>query len=271
MEDRKILIVRKMSALEYYYNGNHKNPSIEDRAKNHDRTIEKIKRILKQRGKNFDVVTRKELSEKIVSNYDAIISAGGDGTVIATAFYNKNTPQLNLKTDFRSDGALCHENISKAIELFLNGQYKIEHWTRQDVYLDGKFVARALNETCVGEGLKFYKLGKYDLRFNETETGLRVNESQGASGLIIVTGTGSTGWPAALKPFPRNSLHFEFKTILQHFGKIDSGKADEILVDYKGHEGKFAIDTVEYDFPRDSQLEIKLSKHPLPVIITEIK
>lgn len=271
MAKQKILVVRKMSALEYYYNGRHSNQAINNSAKNHNRNIAQIERMLRKEDQNFNVVTRRELSEKLVSDYGLVISAGGDGTVIALASYNKSTPQLNLKTDSRSVGALCQEDIKNAIKSYLSGNYALEQWTRQDIYLDGKFIGRASNEVCVGEGLKFSKLAKYDLTFNDAEIGLKQKETQSGSGLVIATGTGSSGWPAAFKPFPRDSKYFEFKTLLLHRGNIDSGKADEILVYYKGHEGKLAIDTVEYDLPRDSQLEIQLSKYPLSVIIPSSK
>jgi NAD kinase len=271
MTKQKILVVRKMSALEYYYQGKHKNPSIIEGAKNHDRNIVRIAQILKKEGQEFEVVTRRALSEKLVRSYDAVISAGGDGTVIATAAYNKQTPQLNLKTDSRSVGALCQEDIQNAIRNFLSGDYALENWTRQDVYLDGKFVGRASNEVCVGEGLKFSKLAKYDITCVNSGMGIARRESQSGSGLVIATGTGSSGWPAAFKPFPRNSPYFEFRTLLLHSGIIDYGRADNIEINYKGHEGKFAIDTKEYDLPRDSQLEIEVSKYPLPVIVASAK
>jgi len=267
MTIKKILIVRKMSALEYYYDGNHKSKIIKESDKCHNQSIQKIKRILKRAGSKFDVVTRKELSEENVSNYDAVISAGGDGTVIAVAAYNLNVPQLNLKTDSRSVGALCQKDIEKTLESFLSGKYKIEKWQRQDVYLDGKFMGRASNETCVGERLRFDKLAKYKLIFLDTESGLIKQETQSGSGIIIVTGTGSSAWPTALKTYQRNSPYFEFRTLLLHSGIIGQGKANYVGMDYKGHEGKFSIDTKEFDLPRDSQLEIKLSENPLRVII----
>jgi len=264
---KRILVVRKMSALEYYYNGNHNSNELHAGKEMHEKNIKGIERFLKQNGKKFDVVTRKELSEKLISNYDAVISAGGDGTVIATAAYNKDIPQLNLKTDSRSAGALCQEGVKNSLRKLLSGDYTIEEWTRQDVYLDGKFIGRALNEVCIGESLKFSKLAKYDLIFRDYKLGLIRKESQSGSGLIIVTGTGSGAWPAAFKPFPKKSNYFEFNNLLLHSGRIARGSTNEFLMNYQGHEGKFAIDTAEYNLPRDSQLKIELSKFPLPAII----
>lgn len=267
MKHEKILVVRKMSALEYYYNGNHKSKIIKESSRNHNQSIQKIENILRKSGRKFDIVTRRELSEKLIKNYDAVISAGGDGTVIATASYNLDTPQLNLKTDSRSVGALCQENIGKSLKAFLEGKYIIERWQRQDVYLNGKFKGRASNETCIGEGLRFDKLARYNLTFWDLKSGLTQKETQGGSGIIIVTGTGSSAWPAAFKPYQRNEPYFEFKTLLQHSGKIGEGKAEYVRIEYKAHEGKFSIDTEVYDLPRDSILEIKISKYPLLVAI----
>ena len=160
----KILLLRKISPLEYYYK--HKNPSEELRNghDNHNHGVDLVKSILTQREIDFDVVTREELSEDLVSKYDAIFSLGGDGKVIATAAFNKNTPQLNLVTDESSHGALCQKHISASIANFLMGNYHLERWTRQDIFLNNKFVARALNETCIGEdGLNFSKMVKYEL------------------------------------------------------------------------------------------------------------
>jgi NAD kinase len=269
MKPKKILVVRKMSALEYYYNGKHKSEIINECDRNHTQSVQEIERILKKENIKFNVVTRRELSEKLIKSYDAVISAGGDGTVIAVAAYNIDTPQLNLRTDSRSTGAICQKDIPKALNSFLNGQYKIEEWQRQDVYLDGKFIGRASNETCIGEVLRFDRLARYELLFVDAESGLPKEETQSGSGLIIVTGTGSGAWPAAFKLYPKDSLFFEFKTLLQHSGVIEKGRAKYVRLTYKGHEGKFAIDTQDYVLPRDSQLEIKLSKNPLRIVIPD--
>lgn len=265
----KILLVRKMSALEYHYNGNHESREITDSHNEQVENISRIEKILNNAGQEYKTVTRKELSEKLISNYDYVISAGGDGTAIATAAYNKNRPQLNLKTDKRSRGILCQENTEKALECLLNGKYKTEKWTRQNVYLNGEFAGRALNETCVGEGLKFSKMAKYEMysfpnklfEFPIPELGKCRN-----SGLIIVTGTGSTGWPAAFSQFEKNSEILKYKALLPSEGEAE-GEGSYFGIVYRGHEGKFALDTVEYDFPRDSVLEVKISKNPLEVII----
>lgn len=255
----KILVVRKMSALEYYYNGNHRSHELRKSKAKQDRNIKQILRRLQKLGCAYKIVTRKDLTESLVDNYDFVFSAGGDGTVIATAAFNKDKPQLNLKTDTKSKGNLCYSNIEKAIEDFFNRDYRTEEWTRQDVYLEGNFVGRALNETAIGENMNFTKMTKYNIDLNGKQ------EYHRNSGLIIVTGTGSAGWPSAFSEYSKKSREFRFLTILPCEGS-KKGKGDYFKIEYKGHEGKFALDTIPYDLPIDSLLEIKLSKNPLKVI-----
>ncbi len=268
IEKRRILVVRKMSALEYYYKNSHKSRELRESRKEQDKNIENLEKILQEKNQQYKIVTRKELDEKILREYDFVFSAGGDGTAVATAAYNIATPQLNLKTDKKSKGLLCQENIEKATKSVLAGDYQIEKWTRQDVSLDNIFVGRALNETCVGEQLNFSKMAKYEIEFLEFEDIKR--EYHENSGLIITTGTGSTAWPFVFEPSSKKSEMFKFKTIFPTIGS-EQGESDYFKIIYKKHKGKFALDTIEYKFPRDSMLEIKISRNPLLVAIPNYK
>ena len=263
MKYSKVLVVRKMSALEFYYKGNHKSQELKKSQEKHDESIKKIEEILQSFGFQYKIVTRDELTPPLVDDYSYVISAGGDGTVIAAAAFNKDRPQLNLKTDAKSKGALCHHDIEKALEAFVKSDYKIEEWTRQDIYLDGRFIGRALNETCIGgEGMKFTKVARYNISTNE-KSELKYHEN---SGIVIVTGTGSTGWPSAFEPYPRDSTLFKFKTAWPIKGS-ERGEGNNFKIEYKRHKGGFSLDTIDYDLPRDSVLEIGLSENPLKVIV----
>lgn len=258
MNKKKILVVRKMSALEFYYDGNHQSADLRESKDEQDGNVKKILEKLQKAGFSYKVVTRRDLTESLVESYDFVFSLGGDGTVIATAAFNKDKPQLNIRIDVKSNGNLCY-SPEKAIESFLAGEYKIEEWTRQDIFLDGKFIGRALNETAVGENLDFTKMARYNLKAD------RETDYHKDSGIIIVTGTGSTGWPGAFKPYSRKSKIFKFLTILPCEGR-KRGSGNHFEIEYKGHEGKFTIDTAKHDLPRDSLLKIKLSENPLKVI-----
>ncbi len=251
----KILIVRKMSSLEYYYNGNHRSNTLKLSDEEQTNSLKEIESIVKASGTEYQIAIRKELNQNFVNKFDLLISAGGDGTVIASAAYNKDTLQLNVRLDKMSKGHLCHKNIRESLRKIFEGEFNIEKWVRQDVYLNEKFIGRALNETCIGESMNFSKMAKYTLN----------KEYQRNSGLILVTGTGSTGWPSAFKKYPQSSEIFRYKTILPAEGNKE-GKGKKFIIKYKGHEGKFAIDTINYNFPRSSVLEIKLSENPLKVV-----
>ncbi|MBI5148960.1 hypothetical protein HZA33_04745 [Candidatus Pacearchaeota archaeon] len=268
----KILIVRKIPALEFFYNGSHASKELNEGKEEHDSSMQKIENILTEFKCEYDIVTRKQLTELLVSKYDFVFSCGGDGTVIATAAYNKNTPQLNLKTDQRSAGVLCEKNIEDAVRDILSGDYGIEKWVRQDVYLDKRFIGRALNETCIGELLKFFKMARYEISFTDLMPKIEREDYHENSGIVIATGTGSTGWPDLFEKYSRDVEAFVFKTIIPSKrktkkGRIKSGEGTYFKIKYKGHEGKFAIDTIEYDFPRDSVLELKISRNPLKVAV----
>lgn len=266
----KILVVRKMSPLEFHYKMQHSSKELIDGHEENYSSIRRIEKMLKDSGLQYDIITRDVLPQTRFDDYARVISAGGDGTVIAVAAYNQNTPQLNLKTDKRSKGVLCNGDLEKSVESMLRGDIEIEGWTRQDVYLDGILVGRALNETCVGENMDFSKMAKYHIDMNNQSTG-RVIDYHENSGLVVVTGSGSTGWPSAFSAYPRTSKIFNFTTILPSVGKVNSGEFYFCSLTYKNHLGKFAIDTVKYDFPRDSILEIRLSEFPLQVIIPNNK
>ena len=268
MANKKLLLVRKMSALEYYYNGNHPSPIIRGSHENHNKYVAQIRDILQKAGKDFDIVTRRELSEEFVGRYDAVISAGGDGTVIAVAAKNKETPQLNLRTDERSVGALCQKDIPNALDSLLSGEYKIENWTRIDIIFEGKFLGRALNHVYIAELLEGDQFAKYELEWVSND-GIIHKVTHGNSGLVIATGTGSTGWKAEFKGYPRDSRDIVFSG-LSNIPETKHGCGNYFKVKYLGHEGKFRLDSdkaVRYTFPRDSVLEVKISDYPLKVIL----
>lgn len=255
MKFNKIVVVRKMSELEYYYNGNHKSNVLNLRDSWQSDSLEDIGAILEEAGKEYHIMTRRELSQEIVNETDLLISAGGDGTVIASAAYNEKTPQLNIRLDKGSRGALCNKDFRVALKDALEGKFDVEEWARQDVYLDGKFTGRALNEICVKEKGGLSKMAKYNLN----------GEYQENSGLVIVTGTGSGGWPKAFEKYSKDSKVFKYKVAFPAIGN-EMGEANNFIIEYKNHEGMFELDTVAYDLPRDSVLEIKLSKNPLRVL-----
>lgn len=268
----KILIVKKISSLRFHYGGESVDQEILESDREQEKNFDLIKKFLDTEKKQYKVLTREELKNENVSEYDLVISAGGDGTVIATAAYNLDVPQLNLRLDEKSKGALCQHNLEEALKKTLNKKYSLDNWTRQDVFLNEQLLGRSLNDTCVGEGkygLDFSKMAVYDLKYSD-EKNIWREGSQKNSGLIIVTGTGSTAWGKTFSAYSRKDGLLKFSTVLPNEGEVNSGQGNYFKITYKHHEGKIALDTVIYNFPRNSILEIKLSEHPLRVIVPDL-
>jgi len=95
METKKprILVVRKMSTLEYRYGGNHPDPILHESKREQDKNNSFIESLLKQEGCEYDIVTRRQIAGWMVEKYDYVFSAGGDGTAIAAAYFNADKPQ----------------------------------------------------------------------------------------------------------------------------------------------------------------------------------
>jgi len=255
-----------MSSLEYYYHNNHPDVSLHESKENQDVNNKIIEDILKQECCEYDIVTREQIAGWMVEKYDYVFSSGGDGTAIAAAYFNRDKPQLNLKNDPKSRGKLCFSDIEKAIISTIAGNFTIEEWTRQNVFLDGKFVGRPMNETLVGgKGVKLRSFARYDMGYSYN--GKTTEISLANSGMVIATGTGSTGWKDVFIPFPRNSREFRIRSSFPDKHEI---KADYVRLKFRGHGGGFCLDCaeeLEYDAPRNSVLEIKISEAPLKVII----
>ena len=254
-----------MTPHEYYYKFKSEEGVLLESHKEHTFCLHKLKNKLIEKDAYFERITRKDLPNKKINDYDYVISAGGDGTVIALAAYNKNIPQLNIKTDLKSKGALCVDTWEDSLDKILNKfDVETEKWSRLDVYLDNVYVGNALNEICVGEQLRFDQLAKYELAiFNENSI---KHEYQRASGLIIATGTGSGAWPGVFHKKDKAFQKLSYSSVMINTGSLISGEADEIKLKYLGHEGSFSLDTKKYELNRNSVLEIKLSKYPLEVI-----
>ncbi|MEQ2305798.1 NAD kinase 2, mitochondrial [Ameca splendens] len=76
----------------------------------HTNNVEHVVESLQREGVEVRVVKRGEYNEEVVRWADAIISAGGDGTMllVASKVLNKDKPVVGVNTDpERSEGHLC--------------------------------------------------------------------------------------------------------------------------------------------------------------------
>ncbi|XP_052444487.1 NAD kinase 2, mitochondrial isoform X1 [Carassius gibelio] len=100
---------------------------------------------LQKEGIEVRIVKRGEYDEDTVQWADAIISAGGDGTMllVASKVYDKNKPVLGVNTDpERSEGHLClpvhyTHAFSEALQKLRKGEFRWQWRQRIRMYLEG--------------------------------------------------------------------------------------------------------------------------------------
>ncbi len=276
---------------------------IEDSHETHYDTLETVKETLDGKGVDYEVVSHRFASPDMFMDRDAVISVGGDGTVLGTAKYMEDdTPLLPVRSDGRSRGGLCtvgRFDAVDAVDALVRDRYDVEQWTRVSGH-HGATTAVGLNELFLGAA-DISDVADYTIEHNgETER-------QNSSGLIVSTGAGSTGWyknvDGRTQPFDREadelrytawspmddsgtypqpldrlvdrvdvlrelqgSDRYELKT-----GVIEPG--DSVTVTSNMNDDKRGIARYDgdkrdrtYDFSRGKQVEISIADRPLHVV-----
>ncbi|XP_030292108.1 NAD kinase 2, mitochondrial isoform X1 [Sparus aurata] len=134
-EDLKQLLAMKGSS----YSG------LLERHNIHTNNVEHIVKSLRKEGIDVRVVKRGEYNEEVVRWADAIISAGGDGTMllVASKVLSKDKPVVGVNTDpERSEGHLClpvryTHAFPVALEKLCRGEFRWLWRQRIRVHLEG--------------------------------------------------------------------------------------------------------------------------------------
>ncbi|XP_075935635.1 NAD kinase 2, mitochondrial isoform X3 [Anarhichas minor] len=111
----------------------------------HTNNVEHIVKSLRREGIEVRVVKRGEYDEEVVRWADAIISAGGDGTMllVASKVLSKDKPVVGVNTDpERSEGHLClpvhyTRAFPEALEKLCRGEFRWLWRQRIRVHLEG--------------------------------------------------------------------------------------------------------------------------------------
>lgn len=148
-------------------------------------------------------ITRKDLDRFLFEPEDLVVPIGPDGLVANVAKYLHGQRVIGINPDPASiDGVLARHPIAAAPDLLRDagrGRSQVEHRTMVEARTDDGQVLRALNEVFVGH--RSHQSSRYRIRAAGRE------ERQSSSGLIVATGTGSTGWALSIarscgSPFP---------------------------------------------------------------------
>jgi NAD kinase len=182
----------------------------------------------------------------------------------------------------RSNGALLQYTplqFIRKLDKLINGEFLIEDWQRLDIYINGKFKNTASCEVFVGEK------DRQAMSHHKVYVDNKIEEQKG-SGLLLVTGSGSTGWyDSAIRYLIETGNKFK-KTLKQMavlltepaYGKLNWSKLKHLLLgsektikikSLNSEDGIVSIDSLKsltFKFSRGDLLEAKISDYPLKVI-----
>ena len=288
MKLNNLLLVTKQTELEYHRKytpdfsrliPEERLKVIERKHKNHYSSLHDIEHVLSCLGISYDTINVADFTPDNMLGKDAVISVGGDGTFLTAAYeICHNILILPVKSD-ASLGALCIADaltFRETIDKILSDNFTIDKWDRLEARFNGT-TRLALNEAVIGP-----KFGSGSSRYNISVNGL--TESQEGSGILVATGTGSTGRYRNVGtghlPFPRASKELRFLSLdaLQTSnysllaGVIDAGESLVIRSD-TSINGTISFDGDNehrrYDILPGTVVKIRLSDNPLRVIVPD--
>jgi len=145
-------------------------------------------------------VRRAELDRFLFGPDDLIVAVGQDGLVANTAKYLEAQPVIGVNPDpTRFDGVLVRHSVDgfgHALQEALIG--RVQRRTMVEARTDDGQTLLALNEIFLGQ--RTHQSARYQICWD----GCR--ELQSSSGLIVATGTGSTGWARSIHQSRRCEL-----------------------------------------------------------------
>ena len=134
-------------------------------------------------------VERGQLSRFLFEPDDLVVVVGQDGLIPNVSKYLRDQPVFGISPD--APGALCSHSPEDLRDLLAGrGSPGTEVRTMVEAIVDDGQRLRALNEIFAGD--RGHQSARYDLRVGGSV------ETQSSSGVVVGTGTGSSGWLASL-------------------------------------------------------------------------
>jgi hypothetical protein len=166
--------------------------SFEEYENSHDqyyRSLEKLKKLIPPR-QRYQTVERAFLPNFLFNDSDLIVVIGQDGLVVNTAKYLEGQPICAINPDpSRMEGVLLPfqvDDFPDQLEVIEAGNHKIQTITLAQAELSNRQSILGVNDIYIGQ--KTHQSSRYTIRYHD------VQEYQSSSGIIVSTGTGSTGW-----------------------------------------------------------------------------
>lgn len=264
----RVLVVYKRSTFDLYHNeefnpevkklieeGHVSVRSLRDSHNTHQLTVDTIIDVLKNKKLNFDVIFRGDL--KPVEGYDLVITTGGDGTILETSKYVKDTPILGVNSDPLGSvgfftGATKDDFIEK-INLVENDQINKVNINRIKLKLNGEPIKDlVLNDILITHSIPA-ATSRYIIRIKGYE------ENHRSSGMWISTAAGSTAAIRSAGGFPLPITSEAIQYMVREFYDRGSKKfkllggicnfTDKLEIISQMRLGKFYIDGPYFDYP----------------------
>jgi NAD kinase len=221
------------------------------------------------------VVERERLTREEAAEASLVIALGGDNHFIFVSHFLRATPILGINADpVRSHGGLLQLDESKleaAVSRIREGEFSIRAWTRIDGTVDGRAVGTATGEFFVGESHRVM-MTRHVLQKDDGP-----QEEHKSSGLLLVTGAGSTGWFGHYEePFERDLRVAKWRLTepfpFDHKYRWAAGELEPggvLRVRSKNDDrGIVAVDSLgEEPFPYGAVAEFRISSWPLRVLV----
>jgi NAD+ kinase len=224
-----------------------------------------------------DIVYRGDLNRSLVSEYDLVITVGGDGTVLDVSHYIfDSTPVFGVNSTkgakLSSEGFFCCATIhdlEEKLDQLHSGKLNRTALNRLELRLDGQMTDElALNDILVCHSnpasMSWYRLICGNKEEHQRSSGVWVCTAAGstaaslsAGGSVMEIGSASLQYVVrepAISPSRNFSLLKGLSGSLEFIAEMRSGC---IYVD-GSH--------IRYDFPYGSRLSISISSNPLVLL-----
>jgi len=147
-------------------------------------------------------ILRSELSRFVFERRDIVVAIGQDGLVANVAKYLDGQPLIGVNPDpALYDGSLvphAPDSVQCLLMECAEHRARIESRTMVEALLDDGQRLLALNEIFIGQ--RTHQSARYRIVLGGHE------ERQSSSGIIVATGTGSTGWARSINLERDNAL-----------------------------------------------------------------
>lgn len=280
---KKMLIVEKYTSFEYSEKKGNINKISQKRLEElkkshqiHNLAKEFVLNLLNKKEIEYVLIKDDEISLVKYSNFNLVMSLGGDGTALHAMSYIENQIFFGVNTDpLKSLGKLTKlniENLEKALDNYLINQNNFEYINRLSAKINGISLSSfAVNEILIADP-RIYKTTHLEIEIEESKL------STISNGIIISTSQGSSAFykSSGAKEFHNKNLTgyniimpFTLNGTLKQTGKIN--KKTSIIIKPKREHAKIIFDCHEkrsFDLHQGDIVEIlTLEKNKIKVVI----